>query len=183
MRWVFGKKHICDCTGMGFAWSIWLLRVSKYFLTFKGVPVDFLKIVRFWWKLGSRVFWLFRSVLKIEFSLEMLAKEAGISSTQCWKYLNRHDWTFYLRRKTFHLNDRKRSIRKQMAIQFERLLFEDQDFISKIFFTDETWIEFKNANDGRNGSFVPPCVCDFGDGPRVCHCEHSKSGFQKQVSF
>ena len=57
----------------------------------------------------------------------------------------------------------------------------DLDFVNKIYFTDETWIEFKNANDGRNGSFVPPCSCDFGDGPTVCHCEHSKSGFQNDA--
>ena len=63
-----------------------------------------------------------------------------------------------------------------MALQFEKLYFEDPDFVSKVWFTDETWIEFKLANDGRDGSFVPPCTCNFGDGPRICHCEHSKEG-------
>ena len=48
--------------------------------------------------------------------------------------LHENEWSFYLRRKTFHLDDRKRGIRKAMAIQYEKLLFEDPDFVSKIWF-------------------------------------------------
>ena len=79
---------------------------------------------------------IFLSVLfpKNIFSLGILARETQYSTSWVSKVLDDNDWSFYLRRKTFHLDDRKRGIRKAMALQFEKLYWADPDFVSKIWF-------------------------------------------------
>ena len=67
-----------------------------------------------------------------------------------------------------------------MAYQFERMLWEDPEFLDQTWFSDETYVEYKLANSGREGSFAPPCRCvkDPTFDQIICKCENSQVDFQ-----
>ena len=77
----------------------------------------------------------------------MLERETGLSRERCSALCKRHGWDHYLARTTFSLNERAKSLRKAMARQFMKLIYEDPDYVKKIYFSDETYITYSRTND------------------------------------
>ena len=61
-----------------------------------------------------------------------ISRATSKSPSWCSRMLKRAGYRMMLRRYTFALNETQKAQRKQMALDFERVLFEDPDFI-KVF--------------------------------------------------
>ena len=66
----------------------------------------------------------------------MLERETGLGKDRCSQLCKRHGWNHYLARTTFMLTERSKSLRKAMALQFARKLYEDPDYIKVRFKND-----------------------------------------------
>ena len=66
-----------------------------------------------------------------------ISRATSKSPSWCSRMLKRAGYRMMLRRYTFALNETQKAQRKQMALDFERVLFEDPDFI-KVFYNNFT---------------------------------------------
>ena len=58
-----------------------------------------------------------------------VSRATSKSPSWCSRMLKRAGYRMMLRRYTFALNETQKAQRKQMALDFEKVLFEDPDFI------------------------------------------------------
>ena len=88
-----------------------------------------------------------------------------------------------------HLDNRKKKLRVDMALQFTYLFETDPDFLTRCWWSDESNVEIGGCALGNTGKPLPPCSCPpFEEsGKAVCECLNSlrptmnKKAYPKKV--
>lgn len=106
-------------------------------------------------------------------TLQFVANMTGRSVSRVSRILSRMNWRFYLSRYSLYLTNEQKMARMRMAQQFQNRIFEDPNYLSNIWFSDESYFVVGNRKAGRVGTFLPPCSCNRSNGS-PCVCDNSQ---------
>ena len=110
---------------------------------------------------------------KGQVTLQFVANMTGRSKSRVSRIIARMNWRFYLSRYTLYLTKEQKMARMRMAQHLNQKIFEDPNYLSNIWFSDESYFSVGLRKNGRVGTYLPPCTCNRTNGS-PCTCENSQ---------
>ena len=106
-------------------------------------------------------------------TLQYVARMTGRSKSRCSRILARMNWRFYLARYSLYLTKEQKMARMRMAQHLNNKIFADPNYLSNVWFSDESYFTVGLRKAGRVGTFLPSCSCSKSK-EAPCTCTNSQ---------